>query len=185
NQVNIALIGPCKDSKDLLGPYQFSRYNHKTPTLYESMLEKGISKEHLLYSQGSGVDEAMDGGIEVAVEKAKQADTVILALGESSAMSGEAASRMDVIIPEAQQRLAEAIVALGKPTILVLTNGRPLVLDWFEKHVDAIVETWFLGSQASHAITDVLMGDYNPSGKLTMSFPARIGQVPVYYNHFN
>src|SRR5699024_2985151 len=110
---------------------------------------------------------------------------VILAWGESSSMSAEAASRMDVIILEHQQRLDDAIVALVKLTILVLTNGRPIVLDWFEKHVDAIVETWFLGSQASHAITDVLMGDYNPSGKLTMSFPARIGQVPVYYNHFN
>src|SRR5699024_10096092 len=84
-----------------------------------------------------------------------------------------------------QHQLVEAIVALGKPTILVLTNGRPLMLDWYEKHVDAIVETWFLGSEASHAIADVLMGDYNPSGKITMSFPARIGQVPVYYNHFN
>lgn len=185
DQGSIALIGPFADSKDLLGPWQFSRYSHMTPTLYESMLEKGISKEHLFYSQGSGVNEAIDGGIDAAVAKAKQADTVILALGESSSMSGEAASRMDVIVPEPQQRLAEAIVALGKPTILVLTNGRPLVLDWFEKHVDAIVETWFLGSQASHAITDVLMGDCNPSGKLTMSFPARIGQVPVYYNHFN
>src|SRR5699024_1552120 len=108
-----------------------------------------------------GVNEVLEGGIDAAVAKAKQADTVILALGESSSMSGEAASRMDVIIPEPQQRLAGAIVALGKPTILVLTNGRPLVLDWFEKHVDAIVETWFLGSQASHAITEVLMCDFN------------------------
>jgi beta-glucosidase len=74
---------------------------------------------------------------------------------------------------------------LSKPTVLVLTNGRPVVLEWFEKNVDAIVETWFLGSEAGHAIAEVLFGDYNPAGKLTMSFPYKTGQVPVYYNHFN
>lgn len=181
----IALIGPFADSKDLLGPWQFSRYGHETVTLYEGLLEKGIPAERLLYAQGSGVNKAIDGGIEAAIMQAREADIVVLALGESSDMSGEAASRMDVIIPEAQQRLAEAVIAEGKPTVLVLTNGRPLVLDWYDLHVDAILETWFLGSQAGHAIADVLTGDYNPSGKLTMSFPARIGQVPVYYNSFN
>lgn len=181
----VALIGPFADSKDLLGPWQFSRYGHETVTLYEGMLEKGIPAERLLYAQGSGVNESIDGGIEAAVMQARKADFVVLALGESSDMSGEAASRMDIVIPEAQQRLAEAVIAEGKPTVLVLTNGRPLVLDWYDQHVDAIVETWFLGSQAGHAIADVLTGDYNPSGKLTMSFPARIGQVPVYYNGFN
>ncbi|MGE7826842.1 glycoside hydrolase family 3 N-terminal domain-containing protein [Paenibacillus sp. NPDC093718] len=181
----IALIGPFADSKDLLGPWQFSRYGHETVTLYEGMLEKDIPAERILYAQGCGVNEAIDGGIEAAVMQVREADIVILALGESSEMSGEAASRMDIVMPEAQQRLAEAVIEEGKPTVLVLTNGRPLVLDWYDRHVDAILETWFLGSQAGHAISDVLTGDYNPSGKLTMSFPARIGQVPVYYNSFN
>ncbi|MBE9916142.1 beta-glucosidase BglX [Paenibacillus donghaensis] len=185
NAGKIALIGPFADSKDLLGPWQFSRYGHETVTLYEGLLEKGIAEECLLYAKGSGVNEAFEGGIDAAVAQAQAADIVILALGESSDMSGEAASRLDISIPEAQQKLAEAIIALAKPTILVLTNGRPLVLDWYERHVDAIVETWFLGSQAGHAIADVLTGDYNPSGKLTMSFPAHAGQVPIYYNHFN
>ncbi|KOP69039.1 glycoside hydrolase [Bacillus sp. FJAT-18019] len=181
----IALIGPFAASKDLLGPWQFSRYGHETVSLYEGMAGKGISEDRLLFAQGSGVNEPLEGGIEEAVAQAREADVVILALGENSDMSGEAASRMDIVLPEPQQRLAEAVVAAGKPVVLVLTNGRPLVLGWFEQHVNAIVESWFLGSQAGHAIADVLTGDYNPSGKLTMSFPARIGQVPVYYNHFN
>jgi beta-glucosidase len=180
----LAVIGPFGDSKDMLGPWQWSRYSKETVTLREGLEDKGFPKTHLLVEAGCRVEEAVDGGIERAVAAAEQADIVILALGESSEMSGEAASRMDITLPKVQQELAEAIVRVGKPTVLVLTNGRPLVLDWFEHHVDAIVETWFLGSQAGHAIADVLLGHYNPSGKLTMSFPVHIGQVPVYYNYF-
>ncbi|MNO22608.1 Periplasmic beta-glucosidase precursor [compost metagenome] len=181
----IALIGPFADSRDLLGPWQFSRFSHETVTLYEGLRNKGIPEERLLYAQGCGVNESLAGGIEAALAQAAQADIVLLALGESSDMSGEAASRLSIELPEAQKRLAEAVVALGKPIVLVLTNGRPLMLDWFDRHVNAIVETWFLGSQAGNAIADVLTGDYNPSGKLTMSFPAHQGQIPVYYNHMH
>ncbi|RPK31462.1 MULTISPECIES: glycoside hydrolase family 3 N-terminal domain-containing protein [Paenibacillus] len=180
----IAVIGPFGDSKDMLGPWQWSRYSKETVTLREALEEKGVPNTHILMEAGCKVEESLDGGVERAVTAAKQADIVILALGESSEMSGEAASRMDITLPKVQQELAETIVRVGKPTVLVLTNGRPLVLDWFESHVDAILETWFLGSQAGHAITDVLFGEYNPSGKLTMSFPVHIGQLPVYYNHF-
>jgi len=180
----VALIGPFADSRDLLGPWQFSRFGHETVTLYEGLRDKGISEERLLYAKGCGVHEPIEGGIAEALEMAEQADVVLLALGESSDMSGEAASRMSIELPDAQKELAEAVAALGKPVVLVLTNGRPLVLDWFDRNVNAIVETWFLGSQAGHAIADVLLGDYNPSGKLTMSFPAHGGQIPVYYNHF-
>lgn len=181
----IALIGPFADNRDLLGPWQFSRFSHETVTLYEGLRNKGIPEERLLYAQGCGVNESLAGGIEDALAQAAQADVVLLALGESSDMSGEAASRLSIELPEAQKRLAEAVMALGKPIVLVLTNGRPLVLDWFDRHANAIVETWFLGSQAGHAIADVLTGDYNPSGKLTMSFPAHQGQIPVYYNHMH
>ncbi|MGO4542546.1 beta-glucosidase BglX [Paenibacillus sp. 2TAB19] len=181
----IALIGPFADSRDLLGPWQFSRFSHETVTLYEGLLNRDIPENRLLYAQGSGVNESIQGGIEEALAQASQAELVILALGENSDMSGEAASRLSLMLPEAQQRLAEAIVELGKPVVLVLTNGRPLVLDWFENNVSAIVETWFLGSQAGNAVADVLTGGYNPSGKLTMSFPAHQGQIPVYYNHFH
>ncbi|GJM70815.1 hypothetical protein HMSSN036_30310 [Paenibacillus macerans] len=181
----IAVIGPFGDSKDLLGPWQWSRYANETITLRQGIEAHGIPAAHLMLEEGCKVEEAIDGGLERAVSAAKQADIVILALGENSEMSGEAASRMDITLPKVQQELAEAVVKAGKPTVLVLTNGRPLVLDWFERNVDAIVETWFLGSQAGNAIADVLFGHYNPSGKLTMSFPAQIGQVPVYYNHFS
>jgi Beta-glucosidase-related glycosidases len=184
NTGTIALIGPFADSKDLLGPWQFSRYGHETVTLYEGLQEKGFTDERLLFAAGCGVNAPTEGGIEAAVEQARQADLIVLALGESSDMSGEAASRMSLELPESQLQLAEAVLAVGKPVVLVLTNGRPLVLNWFEGKVNAILETWFLGSQAGHAIADVLTGDYNPSGKLTMSFPVHTGQVPVYYNHF-
>ncbi|MFS0779549.1 glycoside hydrolase family 3 N-terminal domain-containing protein [Neobacillus sp. 3P2-tot-E-2] len=180
----VAVIGPFANSKDLLGPWQFSRYSQQTVTLMEGIKEKAINKESLLYAEGCKVDGEIEGGFEEALRQAKQAEIVVLALGENSEMSGEAASRMDIELPEVQRRLAEEMVKLGKPTVLVLTNGRPLVLEWFEKNVDAIVETWFLGSEAGHAISDVLFGEYNPSGKLTMSFPYKTGQVPVYYNHF-
>jgi beta-glucosidase len=181
----IAVVGPFGDSKDMLGPWQWSRYTKETVTLKEGLEHKGISGTQLLLEEGCKVEEEIAGGVSRAIAAAEQADVVILALGESSDMSGEAASRMDIHLPKVQQELAEAVVRVGKPVILVLTNGRPLVLDWFEGYVDAIVETWFLGSQAGHAIADVIFGDYNPSGKLTMSFPAHVGQVPVYYNHFH
>lgn len=181
----IAVIGPFAASKDLLGPWQFSRFGNDTVTLLQGLKEKGIEPGHLLYAEGCKANDSIEGGMDKAIAAARQADVVILALGEKSDMSGEAASRADIGLPNVQQQLAEAIVKLGKPTILVLTNGRPLVLDWFDRHMDAIVESWFLGSQAGNAIADVLLGDYNPSGKLTMSFPYRVGQLPLYYNHFN
>ncbi|RKP56245.1 beta-glucosidase [Cohnella endophytica] len=181
----VAVVGPFGDTKDLLGPWQFSRHGHETVTLRQGLEAKGLEADRLLFAEGCGVECEIEGGLEQAAERAKQADLVILALGESSDMSGEAASRMDIALPAVQRRLAEEIVRLGKPVVLVLTNGRPLVLDGLEERVDAILETWFLGSQAGHAIADILFGDSNPSGKLTMSFPAKVGQVPVYYNRFN
>lgn len=180
----IAVIGPFADSKDLLGPWQFSKYGNETITLLEGLHSQSSNKDKLLYAKGCSVESEIDGGFEEALRVAEQAEIVILALGESSGMSGEAASRMSLELPDIQKQLAEEIVKLGKPVILVLTNGRPLVLEWFERKVDAIVETWFLGSQAGHAIADVLYGEYNPAGKVTMSFPYATGQVPIYYNHY-
>ncbi|MFD2329215.1 glycoside hydrolase family 3 N-terminal domain-containing protein [Cohnella sp. GCM10020058] len=180
----LALIGPFADSKDLLGPWQFSRFGHETVTLYEGLAAAGYGEDRRLFAQGCGVGAPIEGGIEAAVAQAARADVVLLALGEDSGMSGEAASRMRIALPDAQLRLAEAVAATGKPVVLVLTNGRPLDLTWFDAHMNAIVETWFLGSQAGHAIADALTGACNPSGRLTMSFPLHEGQVPVYYNHF-
>ncbi len=181
----IALIGPFATSKDLLGAWQFTKHSNDTVTIYQGLREKGITKEQILCESGCNIDSSIDGGLDKAIEAAKAADVVVLALGESSRMTGENASRADISLPKVQMQLAEEIVKLGKPTVLVLTNGRPLVLEWFDKNMDGIVETWFLGSQAGHAIADVLIGDFNPSGRLTMSFPYHVGQEPLYYNHFN
>lgn len=178
----IALIGPKGDSTDLLGPWQFSGRKADTVTLRQGLEEKGLT---VFCEEGSTIHEGIEGGIERAVAAAKAADVVILALGEDMSMSGEAASRQSITVPDAQMQLAEAVAETGKPVIVVLTNGRPLLVEWFMEHTDALVETWFLGSEAGRAIADVLVGDYNPSGRLTITFPRHQGQIPIYYNHLN
>jgi beta-glucosidase len=110
---------------------------------------------------------------------------VVLALGEASFMSGEAGCRADIRLPEPQLRLIQEIKKLGKPTVAVLFNGRPLDLHGVVEHVDAVLEAWYPGTEGGAAIADLLFGDVNPSGRLSMSFPFSVGQVPVYYNHFN
>ena len=120
-----------------------------------------------------------------AVAVAARADVVVAVLGESSSMSGEATSRSDIGLPECQKDLLQALVETGKPLVLVLMNGRPLTLTWEAEHCGAILETWFGGTEAGNAIADVLFGDYNPSGKLTATFPRNVGQIPIYYNHKN
>ena len=120
-----------------------------------------------------------------AVASAKRADVVVAVLGESSTQSGEAASRSDISLPDSQKELLRALVDTGKPLVLVLMNGRPLTLTWEDEHCGAILETWYGGTEAGNAISDVLFGDYNPSGKLTATFPRNVGQIPIYYNHKN
>jgi beta-glucosidase len=120
-----------------------------------------------------------------AIETAKAADVVVAVLGESASMSGEAASRSDISIPESQENLLKALVATGKPVVLALVNGRPLTLNWENENVSAIVEAWAPGIEGGNAIADVLFGNYNPSGKITMTFPRSVGQIPIYYNHQN
>ncbi len=120
-----------------------------------------------------------------AVAVAAKADVVVAVLGESAGMSGEAASRSEIGLPQCQEDLLRALVATGKPVVLVLMNGRPLTLTWEAEHCSAILETWFGGTEAGNAVADVLFGDYNPSGKLTATFPRSVGQIPIYYNHKN
>ena len=121
--------------------------------------------------------------IEKAVAAAKRAETVVLVLGERAGMSGEAASRVSLSLPGNQQRLLEAVVATGKPVVLVLLNGRPLDIAWAAGHVPAILEAWYPGTEGGNAIADVLFGDVNPGGKLPVTWPRTTGQVPAYYNH--
>jgi len=138
-----------------------------------------------LYAQGSGIDDTSKAGFAAAVAAARQAKVAILVLGERGDMSGEAASRSSLGLPGVQQQLLEAVAATGTPVVLVLMNGRPLILQWASDHVPAIVETWFLGVEAGNATADVLFGDVNPSARLPVTFPRVLGQVPLYYNHRN
>lgn len=120
-----------------------------------------------------------------ALDISKDADVIIAALGENANMNGEGTSRSNPVIPEPQEELLKALVATGKPVVLVVFTGRPLILTWEEEHVPAILNSWFPGSEAGSAIADILFGDVNPSGKLTTTFPRNVGQIPVYYNHKN
>jgi beta-glucosidase len=121
--------------------------------------------------------------IDEAVEKARQADVIVAAVGEAQGMAHEASSRSNLMIPPSQQKLLAALKATGKPLVIVLMNGRPLTLVDEDRMADAMLETWFSGTEGGNAIADVLFGDYNPSGKLPMSFPRSVGQIPIYYNH--
>ena len=123
--------------------------------------------------------------IKEAVAVSANADVIVAALGEGAESSGESASKSDIDIPETQKNLLKALVATGKPVVLVLFNGRPLTLTWENENVPAILDVWFAGSEAGDAIADALLGKVNPSGKLSMSFPQNVGQIPVYYNHKN
>ncbi|WP_303312619.1 beta-glucosidase BglX [Hymenobacter sp. BT730] len=123
--------------------------------------------------------------IQEAVQAAQGADVIVAAVGESQGMTGEAASRADIGIPAPQLELLKALKKTGKPLVIVLMNGRPLTLTWEDQNADAILETWFSGTQGGNAIADVLFGSYNPAGKLTTTFPQVVGQIPLYYNHKN
>ena len=120
-----------------------------------------------------------------AIENAKKADVIVAVMGERENMTGEAASQTNIDLPGLQKEFLVELKKLGKPIVLVLMNGRPLTLSWENENIDAILETWFSGTRGGDAIAQTLFGDNNPSGKLPMSFPRNIGQIPIYYNHKN
>jgi len=181
----IAVIGPLADNKlDPLGPWHTQGRAEDVVTVLQGIRAKA-SASQVVYAQGSAIDDTVTAGIGAAVAAAKRATVAVLVLGERHDMSGEAASRAELGLPGVQQQLLEAVAATGTPVVLVLMNGRPLILEWAAQHVPAIVETWYLGVEAGNATADVLFGDYNPSGKLPVTFPRALGQVPVYYNHRN
>lgn len=182
----IAVIGPLADSKrDPLGPWAGIGNPKDVVTVLEGLKAKVSSQTKLVYAKGCEIES--DSGINIAkaVQTAKQADVVVLVLGEKEEMSGEAASRSQIDLPGRQDELLRAVHKTGKPIVLVLMNGRPLTIPWAAENVNAIVETWFLDVQAGNAIADILFGDVNPSGKLPVSFPRSLGQIPIYYNHKN
>jgi len=203
-QGSIAVIGPLGNSqRDMIGNWSAAGDGSKAVSLLQGIQNKLGTAVKVTYAQGAHITsdtgllkkamqkqrlEAADTAnsaqlLSEAVALAKQSDVVIMALGESQGMTGEAASRSNISIPESQQELLKAVYATGKPVVLVLMNGRPLTLEWEDAHIPSIVETWFLGTEAGNAIADVLFGDYNPAGKITMSFPRNVGQIPIYYNH--
>jgi len=182
----IAIIGPLADSKaDMLGFWSGAGQAEKCVTLVEGIRSRTAGTVNLLTAKGCNVDDDDVSGINQAVSVARRSDYVILALGENRMMSGEAASRTDISLPGIQMQLAEAIIKTGKPVAVVLFNGRPLTIPELDYMAPAILETWFGGTEAGNGIADVLFGDLNPSGKLTMTFPLNMGQVPLFYNSKN
>jgi beta-glucosidase len=180
----IALIGPlADDASDMVGAWSGANNFGDVRTLRATMVEQAQQNGAVLtYEKGTEISGTSDSGFAAAIAAAQNSDVAILALGESSDMSGEAASRAHLDLPGNQQQLLEAVVATGKPVVLLIFSGRPLVLDWAAQHVPAIMEVWFPGVETGPAIADTLFGDAAPSGKLTMSFPRAVGQEPLYYN---
>ena len=182
----IALIGPLGNAEtDMLGGWSvWWDDNSDVVTQLEGLVARA-GKENILFAKGCSTRGDDRSGFDEALATAKKADVIVLSIGEDRDMSGEAQSRSDITIPGVQEELAEKIFALGKPVVVLLNAGRPLVFDKVAEKADAILLTWFLGSEAGNAIADVIFGDYNPSAKLTTTFPRTVGQVPIYYNHFN
>lgn len=199
----IALIGPMADAaNNMCGMWSMTC----TPSAHESLLaamtEELQGKAELIYSKGCNIyaDETVENNangirpiargndetlLRQALAAASKADVIVAALGESAEMSGESASRADIQLPDVQQKLLRSLAATGKPVVLLLFTGRPLVLIWEDANVDAILNVWFGGSEAAGAICDVVFGRVCPSGKLTTTFPRHAGQIPLYYNHMN
>jgi len=180
----IALIGPfAAGPHDLVGPWVVYGDDAKAVDLATGVRAALADRNGLVVAQGSGVEEPVAGGIEQALAAAREADIIVLAIGEGANMSGEAQSRTEIVVPEPQQRLAEAVAALGKPVVVVLKHGRALALQGAVANAPAILATWFLGTETGNAIADVLFGAYSPSARLPASFPRAPGQEPYYYAH--
>ena len=183
---NIALIGPLADSTaEMVGAWGGAGRDPDIITIRQALEDRAKKTGgQLVYAKGTDIETTTQSGFAEAVEAARNSDVAVLALGESNSMSGEAGSRAYLDLPGNQEQLLEAVAATGKPVVLLVFSGRPLVLDWAAKHVAAIMEVWFPGTEAGNAIADVLYGDVSPSGKLPMSFPRAVGQEPLYYNQF-
>ncbi|ENV4324376.1 beta-glucosidase BglX [Salmonella enterica] len=210
----IAVVGPLADSqRDVMGSWSAAGVANQSVTVLAGIQNAVGDGAKILYAKGAkilyakGANITNDKGIvdflnlyeeavkidprspqamiDEAVQAAKQADVVVAVVGESQGMAHEASSRTDITIPQSQRDLITALKATGKPLVLVLMNGRPLALVKEDQQADAILETWFAGTEGGNAIADVLFGDYNPSGKLPISFPRSVGQIPVYYSHLN
>jgi beta-glucosidase len=177
----LAVVGPLADDTSPIGSWSGDGRREDVVTLLAGLRAK-FPEMRIVGAKGCGVEDRSTAGLDEAVAAARGADAVVLALGESAEMSGEASSRSTLDLPGRQMELAEAVLGAGKPTAVVLMNGRPLTLVRLAEKAPAILETWLAGSQAGPAIADALFGDVNPGGKLPVTFPRALGQVPIYYN---
>jgi beta-glucosidase len=183
---SIAVIGPMANNrKEMLGSWSAQGDWRKSVSILEGIRAKVTPSTQVIYAGGCNINDDSTQGFNAAVAAAREADVVVLAVGEEAGMSGEASSRAYLDLPGSQSKLVEAIHATGKPVVVILSNGRPLTIGWIDKNIPAILETWFLGTQAGNAIADVLFGDYNPSGKLPVTFPRTVGQIPIFYSMKN
>lgn len=189
NTKTIAFIGPLvKAVKQNKGFWDVELPGNDSSFIvsqWEGLKNKVGNISKLLYAKGCDIEGNSKAGFAEAVKVAKQADIVVLSIGERRDLSGEAKSRSNINIPGVQEDLLKVLLATGKPVVVLINAGRPLVFDYTAENAPAILYTWWLGSEAGNAIADVLFGDYNPSAKLTMTFPLSVGQIPIYYNHFN
>ncbi|TWR25835.1 beta-glucosidase BglX [Mucilaginibacter pallidiroseus] len=203
----IAVVGPLADNKrDMLGTWVIAGEWEKSVSVLEGIKNVVGNSSQITYAKGANITEdtafmarlnffgqqmvsidkrSSDDLLEEAVKAAKKSDVIVAVVGESQSMSGESSSRADISIPESQQRMLKELAKLGKPLVIVLFNGRPLTLTWENEHASAILDVWAPGTEAGNAVGEVLFGNYNPSGKLTTTFPRSVGQIPLYYNHLN
>ncbi|MFQ5501858.1 MAG: glycoside hydrolase family 3 N-terminal domain-containing protein [Phycisphaerae bacterium] len=183
---SLAVIGPLADNKrDVLGTWVAVGRAEDAVTVLEGIRRRLDNKTIINYARGCEVRGGTTEGFGEAIEQAEKSDIVILVVGESEDMSGEAYCRSTLDLPPLQQKLVEEIHGIGKPTVVLLVNGRPLSIGWIAENVPAIVETWQLGVETGHAVADVLFGDFNPGGKLPITFPRTVGQIPIYHSHKN
>jgi len=183
---SIAVIGPLADDHEApLGPWSCLGDPKDVVTVLEGIKSKVSPKTKVLYAKGCDIEGSSKEGFDEALRAARESEVVIAVVGESRDMSGEAACRAYLDLPGVQEDLLKALHATGTPIVMVLMNGRPLSISWAAENIPAIIEAWFLGVQAGYAIADVIFGDYNPGGKLPVTFPRTVGQVPIYYNHKN
>jgi beta-glucosidase len=183
---SIAVIGPLADNQeDLLGCWWAMGRSEDVVPILAAVKDKIPAECKLRYAKGCDIDGSSMAGFSEAVKAALQSEVVVLVVGESRAMSGEAHSRASLELPGVQQKLVETIHATGKLIVVVLVCGRPLSISWVKENIPAVLLAWQGGVQAGSAVADCLFGDYNPSGRLTTSFPRTVGQVPIYYNHKN
>nr|WP_159464506.1 beta-glucosidase BglX [Scandinavium goeteborgense] len=202
----IAVVGPLADSKrDVMGSWSAAGVADQSVPVLDGIKTAVGDNAKVIYAKGANITNDKDivnflnlyeeavkvdtrspqAMIDEAVAAAKQSDVVVAVIGEAQGMAHEASSRTEISIPQSQKDLIAALKATGKPLVLVLMNGRPLTLVQEDQQADAMLETWFAGTEGGNAIADVLFGDYNPSGKLPMSFPRSVGQIPTYYSHLN